>query len=732
MLNKIAKMSIEEKVAQLRGIWLKDLMEGDELSLEKCTQTIPHGIGHICQFGSSTGYSGDELAKIMHEVQQFVLNHTNSKIPVLFHEEVINGVASKGATVTPQMIGMACSFNPELVKQNAKNAAETMKKLGGYYALSPMMDIITDARWARGEEGFGEDSYVVSAFADAFIHGLQHNGVGATAKHYAGYGAENQEVDFFLNETLTPFEVAVTKSQVKAVMPGYHVFRDVPATCSQELLVQSLREHLGFDGVVVSDYGAINNIHNKYSFTNNSKDSAIKSIEATVDVDLPIGVNYQHLVDAVKNNEIDESVIDRALARVLSFKESLLPKDIVLQTGIDTDPDSHRYDALQSARESIVLLKNNGILPLKGSLGKVLVTGPNADSYYSLLGDYSWGGLAEFFHSIPVDRKKPYLHTLLDGIREFAQDSTEILFERGFSWVEDDKNAKDGNGGDEREKTANRRPLEVVPETNFDRTLQKACESDVIIVAVGENRYLCGEGTSRGNIDLPGMQEHYVEELIKTGKPVVMVVFGGRPMAIANLADKCAAVIYAWYPGEEGGRACGEILFGRTNPTAKLSVTIPNTNADVPVTLHDTDRVMMFPFGYGLSYTEYSYSDFCVMSEVDTAQGSFDIEFNVKNTGDYDGAEITQFYFENTAKNTRKVLGFAKTALKVGESKKVKMRFYLDQFGSYKNGEFTISSGDYRVLIASSSIKNEYEQNISIVGENTTKPKREFFFSESI
>ncbi|OON97221.1 MAG: hypothetical protein ATN31_08435 [Candidatus Epulonipiscioides saccharophilum] len=721
MVEKIKSMTLAEKVAQLKGFWLRDLMEDDELSLEKCRELIPDGIGHICQYASSNAYEADKLAKIVSEVQEYIQNETKQKIPVMFHEEIICGVAAKGATATPQMIGMACSFNPSLVAENARNAATNLKKIGGYYALSPMMDVITNANWARLEEGFGEDSYMVSVFADAFIRTAQSEGIATTAKHYAGYGVANQEEDFFINETLFPFEVAVRKSKVEAVMPGYHEFRGVKASYSIELLIDSLRNHLGFDRLVVSDYNAI-----KGPLKNDLLKGAELAMNASIDVDLPAGANYEYLEKLVEMGRITEQQIDAAVKRVLDFKEKYLPKNpTVAEKNINLDDG--REQALKSARESIVLLSNNGILPLKNKDVKILVTGPNADSCYSLLGDYTWGGLAEFFRKIPIDRNNPRLVTLNEGLKT---EGFKVEYERGFNWVEVEEKAIATQGGDAREEKANRKPLEKVAETNFAMALSKAKNADLIIVGVGENRYLCGEGSGRKGVDLPGKQEEYVSKLAETGKPVIMVVFGGRPMVMSRLAEKCAAIIYAWYPGEEGGTALAEIISGKVNPTAKLAVTIPNNNAEVPVCLKDTDREQMFPFGYGLSYTEYEYKDFTPKIDITTEDEYFDISYSVKNIGDMDGAEITQCYFE--INGVKKLLGFTKTFMESQEEKQISMRFYLDQFGRYENGEFIIRPGEYKLMIGASASDIKHNISFEIKGDSLKKDSRANYFSEII
>lgn len=721
---EIKDMTLAEKVAQLRGFWLRDLVVDDELSIEKCRELIPDGIGHICQYASSNAYQANKLASIVAQLQNYIMTETNSKIPIMFHEEIICGLAARGATATPQMIGMACSFNPALVAQNATNASNSIKAIGGYHVLSPMMDVITNANWARLEEGFGEDAYMVAVFADAFITAVQSAGVAATAKHYAGYGVANQEEDFFINETLFPFEVAVKKSHVSSVMPGYHKFRGVAASFSKDLLVRSLREHLGFDQMIISDYNAI-----KGAMKEDLTEGAALAMAAEVDVDLPAGANYSNLIDLVKSGRVAEADIDRALKRVLAFKTKYLPADLCAKTNINLDNTQSREGALVSAREAIVLLHNNGILPLNvNNTAKILVTGPNADSCYSLLGDYTWGGLAEFFRKIPIDRSEPRLVTLLDGL--VAQSNFEIDFERGFSWTDELEKAIATQGGDDREKTANRYPLEKVPPANFAKALEKAAAADIIIAGVGENRYLCGEGSGRKGVDLPGNQEEYINQLIATEKPVILVVFGGRPMVISRLAQKCAAILYAWYPGEEGGTALAEIILGKTNPTAKLAVTIPDATEQVPVCLRDTDRPQMFPFGFGLSYTTYEYSNFAVAGVAATADDSFDVTFTVSNTGLIDGAEITQFYFETAA--TKKMLGFAKTPLHSGETKTITMRFYLDQFGRYADGQFVIRPGEYKILIGASATDIKFEATFAIAGECVTKSTREKFFAEVI
>ena len=729
--NKKKEMSLEEKVAQLKGIWLHEVIENDEISLEKCREKIPFGIGHVCQFACTNAYSADKLARLVYDLQQYLLKETRTQIPALFHEEVITGIAARGATVTPQMIGMACTFNPNLVYQNARFAGISTKKLGAYYTLSPMLDIITDAHWPRIEEGFGENPYLVATFADAFITGLQSVGVGATAKHYAGYGVENQSEVFFKNETLRPFEVAIRQSNVTGIMPGYHTFRDIPSTCQPVLLTDALRNHLGFEGMVVSDYGAIRQIYKGHQYTTTLEEAAMAAIQAGVDVDFPDGTSYDALIQSVKEGKLDEAWIDQALIRVLQVKSALMPEEIHLETNIDLDPKPYREAACQSARESIVLLKNDGLLPLKETQTQLLLTGPNADSYYALLGDYTWGGLAEFFRGMPVDKMDPVLYTLKDGLERHSPQNVQIHYSRGFEWTETDSHKASDGIGDEREIGANRKPLEQHPEVDFEATLEQAKKSDVIIVAVGENRYLCGEGTSRPTVTLPGNQEAYVSALCQTGKPVIMVVFGGRPMAIADLTKQCAAVLYAWYPGEEGGNACAEILWGKTTPSAKLAVTLPPKES-LELCNDLSEEKSPYPFGYGMSYTTYAYDQCMIPQKVALSQSAFEISFDLSNTGNYDGAEITQIYFENEETHKRELLGFSKTFLKTGEKQKVVLQFPLELFGRYEKDLFVTKESTYTVSISRSSTDAVFTRKLSIIGNTLTKKKRTQFTSKQL
>lgn len=738
----IVRMPLTEKVAQLCGVFLPSLLIDGKLSAECCEKEIPHGVGHVCQFGCSTNLYPDELTDVMEQLRQYVKRHTEVDIPILFHEEAITGPAIKGATVTPQMIGMSCTWDPELVRKNAVLAARSLKKMGSYYALSPMMDVITDARWGRGEEGYGEDPLLVTQFALAFIEGLQSEGVAATAKHYAGYGEENQDMAYFRNEVLPPFEAAVKLGKVKAIMPGYHTFHDIPCTASKFLLQTILRDEFGFDGVVVSDYGAIGNVDRHQHYVKTNKEAAAVCLKAGVDIDFPNGASYKELLSCVEEGLVTVEEIDTALRRVLTLKKDVGRIEIVSHVStsssekLDLDPLEYREQSLVSAQQSIVLLKNNGILPFVEVPDKIAVVGPNADSYYSLLGDYTWGGIAEFFHGRPASRLYPKLVTLLDGLKDALGEIASLRYERGCDWSQLHEKICGVEGGDQRGETANTTILEPIPSTDWNKAIKLAEDSDVIVAAMGENRFLCGECCNREEITLPGEQEQFVRELCETGKPVILIVFGGRPMAIAELAEQCAAVLYAWYPGEEGGHAMTDILMGKINPSAKLSVTLPDCQSHVPVCYRKRcrDGAEKFPFGFGESYTQYMYSGLMCPKEISTGLPYFDVYFTISNIGEWDGIETAQLYLISKNQSEKKrLIGFVRTAIDKETSKVCAIRFYPEQFAEYDEaGNLLLVSSVWNLQVGASSEDIRLERELVFIGETQHFTEKKHFFAEKL
>ena len=742
------RMSQEERIAQLRSIYMDELFDKQgHLDTTKCIQLIPNGIGHFSQYASQKPLEPEVLRDRVAAVQEWLMNHTPNGIPALFHEEVLSGINTRGATIYPQQIGQACSFNPELAEVKTRQTSTTMRKMGGILSLSPMVDVCRTPCFNRLEESYGEDAYLSAVMGTAFVKGLQQGdlkkGVGACSKHYLGYGgggdAEEKEL---MEEILLPHETMIRLAGSKAVMPGYHAVHGTNCVANSEILQDILRGYVGFDGMVVSDYTAIDQLPD----LPDAMSKAAAAINGGNDVDFPTGSDYKYLPEAIEKGLVKPEVLERAVKNVLryKFRAGLFDKNPYLySTGeIQLDTPEERQTSYDIATQSIVLLENNGILPLKNAKN-ILLTGPNANSMWAMCGDYSFPAMTYFWKMIEKDLDHPHVITLLEGMNAHKPEGTNIMYSRGCDWTEEIE-TKFSKGGDERawDYFILHRKVDSGEKADKQEALTMAKEADVIIAAVGENVMLCGENRDRQGLRLPGKQEQYVEELIQTGKPVILVIFGGRAQVISDLANRCAAVIQAWYPGEEGGNAVADILYGKVVPSAKLSVSYPNTEINEPICYNYTaekDSRIQWPFGYGLSYTTFEYKNLQVNSEAQTTDESVEVTFQIKNTGQVAADEIAQIYLSPTAEGQQirpiQLQGFARVSLNPGETRTVTTRLYLEQLGFYSHqGErqWNILPGSFTIKVGASSTDIRLQSQITIKGKPVNKPLRDHYFSESM
>ena len=348
-----------------------------------------------------------------------------------------------------------------------------------------------------------------------------------------------------------------------------------------------------------------------------------------------------------------------------------------------------------------------------------------------MLGDYTWMGITEFFYHLKASRNDPKIVTLLEGLKDRLPEF-DISFERGCDWIASTDSISGTPMGDARGANASYQPLEECPPTNWHAAMELAANSDIIIAAVGENRYICGENCDRALVNLPGEQEKLVEELCALGKPVIMIVFGGRPMTVSDLADKCSAVLYAWYPGEEGGHAVADLLTGAVNPSGKLTVTLPDAQKDVPVCYQQGESAekCRYPFGFGLSYTTFAYSDLTVPKQISTLDHALTFSFNVTNTGDVSGAEAVQIY-TLCKDGSKKLIGFKRVELEAKQQKTVHATFYLEQFAVYDaDGTLTLNPQDLQILIGASSVDIRLQDKIVLIGDTKTLSNRVRFLPE--
>ena len=745
-----AKMPQEERIAQLRSMYMDELFdEQGQLDTAKCRELIPYGIGHFSQFCMQQPRDPNDLRNRAIAIQDWLMHNTPNGIPALLHEEVLSGVNTLGSAIYPQQIGQACSFNTELAELKTLQTSTTLRKMGGVFALSPMVDVCRTPSFNRLEESYGEDGYLSAAMGTAFVKGLQQGnlktGVGACSKHYLGYGgggdAEEKEM---MEEILLPHETMIRLTGSVAVMPGYHDVHGIRCVANSEILQDILRDYVGFDGMVVSDYTAIDQIPN----ITDTIQKAAAAINNGNDVDFPFGANYQYLQEAIDKGLVKPEVLERAVKNVLriKFRLGLFDQDAYLYSkeDIQLDTPEERQTAYDIASQSVVLLENNGVLPLK-DVKNVLVTGPNANSIWAMCGDYTYPAMSYFWKMVMdvADRDNPHIVKLLEAMQSRKPEGVNVMYSRGCDWTEVVE-TKYGELGDARawEKALLNRKVDSGEKADKAEALKMAKEADVIIAAVGENVMLCGENRDRQGLRLPGKQEQYVEELLKTGKPVVLVMFGGRAQVISGIAEKCAAIIQAWYPGEEGGNAVADILYGKVSPSAKLSVSYPNTEINEPICYNysaEKDPRVAWPFGYGLSYTTFEYQNLQVNSEAQTSDDFVELTFQVKNTGAVKGDEIAQIYLSPTQESQKirpiQLQGFARISLEPGQTKTVTTRLYVEQTGYYSHEgqrQWNIEPGTFIVKVGASSTDIRLQQQMELKGKTVTKPLRDHYFSESI
>lgn len=738
------KMSQEERIAQLHGIYMTQFFdENGKLDTKKCEELIPNGIGHFSQFALNVRKTPDELRDMVAQMQDWLIHNTPNGIPALFHEEVLSGVNGYDATVYPQQIGLACSFNTELAEEKTYQTATALRQMGGFMALSPMVDVVRDPSFNRLEESYGEDGYLSAAFGCAFVKGLQHGdlreGVAACTKHFLGYGgggdADKKEL---MEEILLPHETIIRTIGSKVVMTGYHSVDGIHCVANRQLQQEILRDYLGFDGIMVSDYGSIEQIDDNLS----DVERAAAAINAGNDVDFPEGNSYKHLQEAIDKGLVSQETFETAVKRVLKFKAELglLDKNpkLYAEGHIEFDTPAERETAYKLATQSVVLLQNNGILPLKDTKN-IAITGPNANSMWAMLGDYTYQSMRYFWKSSIEDDMHPRIVNLKDGMQSRLPKGWTLNYSRGCDWTEEVETVVD-QSGDPRVAylvQIQNRMIDSGEEANMEEAVKMAAQNDVIIAAVGENAILCGENRDRKHLRLPGRQEEFVERLIATGKPVVLVVFGGRAQVIKGLAEKCAAVIQAWYPGEEGGNALADIIYGNVSPSGKLSVSYPAEEIHGPVCYNygnTEDPRIAYPFGYGLSYTTFEYSNMKLDESAATDAESFNVSVDIKNTGDAEADEIVQFYVSPIERSAKlkpiQLQGFKRVSLKPGETKTISLKMSPQQLGYYIMGEWAVDPGRYMIRIGASSADIRQEAEINLTGEQYKLPIRNKYFSE--
>ncbi len=748
----LSEMTIEEKFGQLGSIWLgfnerqPDLGEVHNVDnvpvINEVSQPVEwedvarDGLGHITRvFGTKPISVKDGVAKLI-EYQTKLIRETRLGIPAIIHEECLTGFTTLGATVFPTPLGLATSFNADLIQRVSAAIGRDMKSVGVHQGLSPVLDVVRDYRWGRVEETFGEDPYLVSIASTAFVQGLESEGIVSTLKHFLGHsasrGARNHgPVSMGLRELydflLPPFEMAIRIGKSRSVMNSYTDVDGVPVASDPKMLTSILRDELGFEGTVVSDYWAISFLELMHQVAGSPAEAGALALIAGINVELPSTRCYgDELIAQTKAGKFDIAIVDRSVRRVLEQKLELGLLDATwtpeqdISADLETknlDSEENRAIALDAARESVVLLLNEEkLLPLRSLYKNIVVVGPCADDGAAFLGCYSFSNhVLGMVPNAGLGVEVPSIYESI--VKAFPESNVNVVA--------------------------------GCPVKDFDLTGIPAAKdavdlADLAIVVVGDRAGLFGRGTSgEGNdvadLKLPGAQAELLDVCLSSSTPVIVISVSGRPYSFSNVAGRARAMLQAFMPGEEGGTAIAEVIKGSINPSGRLAVEIPLTPSGQPSTyLHSkygqpglgispVDSIPLFTFGHGLTYSEFEYSDFSISAETVDTDGEFEVEVSIKNLSSRAGAEVVQLYFSDpvaqVARPLIQLLGYSKVNLEAGEKKKITFLVHADRLAYHgREGSRIIDPGEIRIHVGRSSSAIEYTTSISLIGKIRVVP----------
>ena len=741
----LSRMTLEEKAAQMMCVWQKKAetlvdAEGNfDLAKAKAAFKQRRGLGQVGRpSDAGKGKDARGMAELTNAIQKFFMENSRLGIPVIFHEECLHGHAGLGGTSFPQPIALGATFNPELVESLFTMTAAEARLRGTHQALTPVVDVAREPRWGRVEETYGEDPYLVSRMGIAAVRGFQGDAtfgdkrrVIATLKHFAAHGQPEGGTNCaptnvsmrLLRETfLYPFHEALKQGGAISVMASYNEIDGVPSHANQWLLRDVLRKEWGFKGFVVSDYYAIYELSYRpeshgHFVAKDKKEACALAVQAGVNIELPEPDCYLHLVELVRKGVLQERQLDELVTPMLYWK---------FQMGLFDDPyvdpaeaervvgsEAHTQLALQAARESITLLKNEGnLLPLDpAGIKTIAVIGPNANR--SLLGGYS---------GVP---KRDV--TVLEGIQARLGERVKVLYSEGCkitiggSWTEDAVTPSDP--GTDRKQIA--------------EAVKVARRADAIVLAIGGNEQTSREAWSpkhlgdRPSLDLVGRQEDLVKAMLATGKPVVVLLFNGRPISINYVSQNVPAILECWYLGQETGHAVAEVLFGDANPGGKLPISIPRSAGHLPAFYNHKpsarrgylfDEVSpLYAFGYGLSYTTFAIENVRLARKRIARDGQTQLLLDVTNTGARAGSEVVQMYirdlFSSATRPIKELKAFHKIFLEAGETKNVAFEITSEQLAFYDiHMKYVVEPGEFEIMVGSSSRDSDLQKvTLSVV-----------------
>ncbi len=694
----IKDMSVREKARQLTQLNAVFLKQESEAEITGMKESIGVEAADIREISSVLNFMcGGEMA----EIQKEYLEKSEQKIPLVFMQDVIHGYR----TIFPIPLAMGATFDAQLTEDCMEMSAKEAKANGVQVTFAPMVDLVRDSRWGRVMESTGEDPYLNGEMGKAMIRGFRKGGLATCIKHFAAYGAPESGKDYntveigehALHEFYLRAYHECLKENPELVMSSFNMLNGIPVNGNKGLLVDLLRKEWGFDGVLISDYNAIREMM-RHGYLETEKECACVAANHEIDIEMMSGTYIQYLEELVEEGKVSEDTIDRMLRRVLTLKEKLGLLDDPY-VGVDFEAakkmelsKEHRELARVAAEKSMVLLKNDGILPLKADT-KVVLSGPFADEQ-NIIGEWKCFGKAEEAVSVKA------------GVEAFL--GKEVVAVKGcdMDLLTDD--------------------LSGIP-----AAVEAAKDAEVIVACLGESAKVSGEGSSRADLTIPKAQVALLKALKELGKPIVLVVFGGRPQVLTEVEPLADAILYAWMPGTEGGSAVANILYGAVNPSAKTTITFPRATGQCPIfynyfntgrpkkiddiahshynsSYKDTLNAPLYPFGYGLSYTKFEISDLQLSTDVLKSGETMKASVLVENTGDYDGEEVLQLYirdyFASMVRPVKELKGYQKVFLKAGDKTRVEFEVTEETLKFFDcNGNFTAEEGTFALMIGNSS-----------------------------
>ncbi|MGW6255800.1 beta-xylosidase/alpha-l-arabinosidase [Streptomyces sp. NPDC055085] len=727
----LSRMTLEEKTAQLYGVWVGAATDGDGVAPLQHEMTAGHdwdelitlGLGQLTRSFGTAPVDPELGARALARAQRAIADAGRFGIPAVAHEECLAGFTAWRATAYPVPLAWGATFDPGLVEELGRRIGDDLRSVGVHQGLAPVLDVVRDLRWGRVEETIGEDPYLVGTIGTAYVRGLESAGIVATLKHFAGYASSAGGRNLapvraggreFADVTLPPFEMALREGGARSVMAAYNETDGVPASADARLLTELLRERWGFTGTVVADYFGVGFLQTLHRVAASPAEAAHAALEAGIDVELPTVNCYgKPLVDAVRAGGTPEALIDRAARRVLLQKceLGLLDEDWSPEPAgpVDLDSTANRDLAGRLAQASVVLLDNPaGVLPLAPGT-RVAVVGPRAADPLAMLGCYSFPSHVLTHHpDVPAGIDIP---TVLDSLRSELPDA-KVTFAEGCGVSDPDANG-------------------------FAEAVARASEADVCVAVLGDRAGLFGRGTSGEGCDaadlrLPGVQGELLDALVDTGVPVVLVLLTGRPYALGRWEGRLGAVVQAFFPGEEGGPAVAGVLSGRVGPSGRLPVSVPRLPGSQPWTylqpplglaneVSNLDPTPLHAFGHGLSYTSFAWEDFRGGDTEITTDGSYDVSLTVRNTGDRDGTEVVQLYLHDpVASVTRpdvRLIGYRRLDLAPGESRRVTFGFHADLSAfTDRAGERVVEPGVLELRLGASSAQARHTARLTLTG----------------